>query len=99
MNLFRTLCQLKIKTQCKENTFNCFYSTLTKDKRIHDNTGDGCSDHKAKSNVGVKIRGEGSTSAEHSLNTETDEDDDPATVPGTRRNFLKLGTEIKHKDY
>lgn len=70
---------------------NSFYSTLTKHKRIYDNTGDGCSNHKAKSDVGVKIGSESSTSAKHSLDSETDEDDDSATVPGTRNKYFKHG--------
>lgn len=67
--------------------------TLTEDKGIHDDTRDGCSNHKAKSGVDVEIRGESSTNPKHCLDCQADEDDDSPTVPG--RDISKLGHRSK----
>ena len=58
--------------------------TLTEDKGIHDDPRDGCSNHKAKGNVDVEIRGESSSDPKDSLDRQVKEDDDPAAVPGKR---------------
>lgn len=76
--------------------FLSFRETLTEDKGIHDDPRDGCSNHKAKGNVDVEIRGESRPDPKDSLDSQVDENDDPATVPGTRRDISELSFHVNN---
>lgn len=65
-----------------------FRKTLTEDKGIHDDTRDGHSHHEAKGNVDVEIGRISSTDPKNGLDRQTDENDDPPTVPGEERNDI-----------
>lgn len=66
----------------------CKRKTLTEDKGIHDDTRDGRSHHEAKGNVDVEIGRISSTDPKNGLHRQTDENDDPPTVPGEECNHI-----------
>lgn len=65
------------------------FERLTEDKSVHDNTRDGCSNNKAKGSVDVEIRGKSSSNTKDNLESQTDEDDDPAAITG-EQNTINL---------
>ena len=77
---------------------NFFDRALTQNKGIHDDTRDGCSNHKAKSRVDVKIWGKSSTNPKDHLDSQANKNDDPAAVPGTTTIHLLLMQLLQRTD-
>lgn len=63
-----------------------FCRILTQNKGVHDNSGDGRSHHEAKGCVDVEIGSESSSHAKGRLNSQANEDDDPATISDKHKN-------------
>lgn len=54
----------------------------TKNKSIYNDSRHWQSNQEAKGSIDVKVRSESGSNPAHSLESQTDKDDDPATVPG-----------------